>query len=547
MKNFYKVTKQSNMGLLPHEIITEHIDIKILEEYISKGLIRKKKHSELDLYIWNYTEKLQYNKQWDKITKFCRGIVTDFNGNIVARSFSKFFNLEEIDKSYVGLKSNPLKDKFRVYEKLDGSFGMLFYTSCKWIFCSRGSFTSEQAFRGKLILDGKLNYELLNKNCSYIFEIIYPENKIVVDYGNYFEDVILLTIFEKNGIERHDLVEEWKNEMKLSIVKEYEYLNPYLLKDENVKGREGYVLVFENGERLKIKYENYLELHKQLSNLTVQNAFDWIKRGEPKEKILKLIPDEYYTWYEKFTNKINTEYDRIMNVCINDFSIYDNSKPNKRDFASNIKNHPYKALMFKMYDNNTSMYNTMIFKYIEDSEFFKNLKKEDSETRFIDCQYNKYSYLNDNINTDELILLKHVNDSKKPPCYIFDIDGTLALNLNGRHYCDMTRVLEDALNYSVSHTLQLLSKQVSIIICTARSEDAEKKTKLWLKIHNINYERIYFRPYKNCEPDHIIKERMWRCINKEFNIIALYDDRTKVVNHARKLGLNVFQVSENNF
>jgi len=535
--------------------MNEKIDINILEEYFGKGLLKRQRHPELDLYIWNYAEKVQFNRQWDHITKMCRGLVIDFNGNIVARSFSKFFNLEEIDQDYVNLKSDPLKDQFKVYEKLDGSMGMLFNTSCSWVFCSRGSFTSEQAIRGKQILDKKLDYTLLDKDYSYIFEIIYPENRIVVDYD--FEDVILLTVFEKNGKERNDIINKWKNELNLSVVQEYNFLNPYVLKNENVEKREGYVLVFENGERLKIKYENYLKLHKQVGNLTVQNAFNWIKSGEVLEKILELIPDEYHSWYNNIINKINLEYNRISTICYYDYFNY--FKPNKREFALIIKDNLYKTLLFKMYDINflgedvsflkQELYRTIIFKYIEISEFFQALKKEDLSKSLRDTYINSRhrNILNNIVNSNIPILTEKISNSKKPPCYIFDIDGTLALNLNGRSPYDMSRVLEDKLHYVISHTLKLLSHEVSIVICTGRSEDSEEKTKLWLETNCIKYDSIYFRPYKNREPDYLIKERMWRHINETFNIIAIYDDRDQVVKHGRKLGITVFQVAEGNF
>lgn len=139
------------------------------------------------------------------------------------------------------------------------------------------------------------------------------------------------------------------------------------------------------------------------------------------------------------------------------------------------------------------------------------------------------------------------NEKNENSCYIFDIDGTLALNLNGRSPYNMSRVLEDTPNHSVVKTLKLLSDTYPIIICTGRSEDSEKKTKIWLKTYDIKYNEIYFRPYKNQESDYLIKERMWRHINETYNIIAMFDDRDQVVKHGRKLGLNVFQVAEGNF
>lgn len=538
--------------------VDNSISLLILEEYFDKGLLKRQKHPDLDLYIWNYSEKVQFNKKWDKITKKCRGLVTDFEGNTVARSFSKFFNLGEINESYVNFKSNPLKDSFRVYEKLDGSMGMLFYYDKRWIFCSRGSFTSEQAVRGKQILDTKLDYMILDKKGVYIFEIIYPENRIVVDYN--FVDVILLAVFDTEN-ERHDIFQKIKDDVVINVVKEYDCKDPYLLRNENVEGREGYVIVFENGERLKIKFDNYLKLHKQVSNLTVKNAFDWIKSKESHEKILELIPDEYHQWYCNIIDKIKAEYSKITICCLDEYKY----NPNKREFALNIKKHPYKALLFKIYDETTKIdvtvydvdmltepYSTIIYTYIEKSDFFTNLKTEDLSSQMRDSYLNKrHSHFLNNIlnNSDEKILTQYpLVNCKKQPCYIFDIDGTLALNTSGRSSYNMSRVLEDTPVQSVIETLQMIQKSnFAIIICTGRSDDASEKTIQWLEKYNLHYDKIYFRPYKNREPDYLVKERMWRHINETYNIVALYDDRDQVVKHGRKLGMAVFQVAYGNF
>jgi hypothetical protein len=541
------------------------MDTSTLKLYSDKGLLKCNKHPMYDLCIWNYSEKVQYNKEWDDITLMTRGLITDIDGNIVSRNFSKFFNLEEYNQEYVNINSDPFKDNFKVYEKLDGSLGILFYYN-EWIFCTRGSFTSVQSIQGKSILDKKIDYSLLDKSLTYTFEIIYPLNRIVVDY-DITEDVIFLSAFEKNGKERHDIRQKFIS-LNLNVVKEYTSKDPYLLKDENVEGREGYVMVFENGERLKIKFENYIKLHRLVSNLSVQNAFDWIKSGKPISEIVELIPDEYHSWYNSIVNKVNDEYNRISTLCYNDyFNIRDKSyneknfNPNKRDFALIIKEHLYKTLLFKMYDTNflgedpsflkQEPYNTIIFKYIENSDFFKQLKKDDLplaiRDTYINSRYN--NILNLYENSDDLIV-----SSSNQPCYIFDIDGTLSLikrvsgQGTGRSPYDMSRVLEDIPNKPVVDMLNiLLCSNFVIIIVTGRSEDSEEKTKLWLKMHNIKYNDIFFRPFKNREPDYLVKEKMWRHINKKYNIVSIFDDRNQVVNHARKLGLTVFQVADGNF
>jgi RNA ligase len=135
-----------------------------LEKYHSLGLLYKQTHPRLPLTIWNYTPKVQYEELWDEITLMCRGLVTDDEGNIVARPFKKFFNLEEG-------KHTPTSE-FEVFEKMDGSCIILFYYNDEWIFATRGSFTSEQAIKAKE-LSSKYPLENLDKNNTYLFEIIY--------------------------------------------------------------------------------------------------------------------------------------------------------------------------------------------------------------------------------------------------------------------------------------------------------------------------------------------------------------------------------------
>jgi len=69
--------------------------LSILEKYYQNGLVLKQTHPTLDLSIWNYSPKVQYEKLWDDVTKICRGLVTNSEGKIIARPFKKFFNYEE--------------------------------------------------------------------------------------------------------------------------------------------------------------------------------------------------------------------------------------------------------------------------------------------------------------------------------------------------------------------------------------------------------------------------------------------------------------------
>ena len=115
-----------------------------LEQYSRTGQLFKQDHRTLPLSIWNYTPEVQYGQLWDEVTLQCRGLVTDKEGNVVAYPFKKFFNIEEN-------KHTPTEN-FEVYEKMDGSLGILFFYEGKWVVATRGSFTSEQAVKGAEIL-----------------------------------------------------------------------------------------------------------------------------------------------------------------------------------------------------------------------------------------------------------------------------------------------------------------------------------------------------------------------------------------------------------
>lgn len=133
---------------------------------------------------------------------------------------------------------------------------------------------------------------------------------------------------------------------------------------------------------------------------------------------------------------------------------------------------------------------------------------------------------------------------------IFDIDGTLALKGDRSPY-DWNRVDKDDLNEWVSKIARIYYEwdysKYKVIICTGRDGVCENLTKEWLYYYDVPYDEFHIRPGGNMEPDYIIKERMWRDIASRYYIECLYDDRNQVVDHARRLGLNVAQVNYGDF
>ena len=367
--------------------------IEILEKYHKDGLLHKQTHPTLDLTIWNYSPKVQYERLWDDITIQCRGLVTNSKGNIVARPFKKFFNYEEHKPEDIP------NENYVVYEKMDGSLGILFYyeeelsderryniwfnnnyetgmerffdpnnlpdydnpyyeptpkTKGEWILATRGSFTSSQAIKGKEILDNKYDVSSLRKGRTYLFEIIYPENRIVVDYGNEEKLVLLGVIDTESGEELPNSAIFFMQEQGFEIVTTYKtWGEGYdLLKEEISNNREGYVIRFNNGFRMKIKGEEYKRLHKILTGISNRDIWLYLKEGKPLDDILDKVPDEFYDWVKgqvsMFTEMFN------VTKTMTEFIFYRDIKDTmtRREAAETIlsKDKNYHPILFKLLD-----------------------------------------------------------------------------------------------------------------------------------------------------------------------------------------------------
>lgn len=334
------------------------ISLVELEKYCQDGLLQKQNHPDLDLTIWNYTPRVQYEKLWDEITTQCRGLVTNSNGDIVARPFKKFFNYEEHTPQDIP------QENYVVYEKLDGSLGILFNYKNNWVLATRGSFTSPQAIKGYEILK-KYRYELLPKDITYLFEIIYPENRIVVDYGN-DEKLIMIGAIQTNDGCEIDIHYEDYNLLDFDLVTIYKtWGEGYdLLKEEISKNKEGYVIRFKNGFRMKIKGEEYKRLHRIITNVSNRDIWEYLKEDKPLDELLDRVPDEFYNWVKDTSESLKKQFFEIeseyrlsfLRIMIKDNNI------DKKSFAELAKTHKHSSILFSLYNNKD--YKKIIWKLI---------------------------------------------------------------------------------------------------------------------------------------------------------------------------------------
>ena len=393
--------------------------LKTLEKYYKDGLLHKQTHPTLDLTIWNYSPRVQYERLWDDITIQCRGLVTNTKGEIVARPFKKFFNYEEH-------KPEDLpNENFEVYEKMDGSLGILFYyeeeltderryniwfnnnyetgmerffdpnnlpdfdntyydptpkTKGEWILATRGSFTSPQAIKGRELLE-KYDYNRLAKDYTYLFEIIYPENRIVCNYD--FEDLILLgMIHTKTGDEvniHNDNNEDirLKNLIKNLNIKVVTLYKTWgegydLLKEEISNDREGYVIRFKNGFRMKIKGEEYIRLHRILTNISNRDIWEYLKDNKPFDELLEKVPDEFNNWVKETARDLTVRFENIEKDYREIFENLNNRNLSRKDFALRAKQYRHSNILFNMLDGTNPKQTIWKLLYPTYSKPFKN-------------------------------------------------------------------------------------------------------------------------------------------------------------------------------
>lgn len=330
-----------------------------LNQYYEDGLLYKQVHPTLPLTIWNYTEKVQFENLWDDVTIMCRGLVTDDKGDIIAKPFKKFFNIEEG-------KYTPTEN-FEVFEKMDGSLGIVFWYEGQWILATRGSFTSDQAIKGTEILK-RYNTDIMFRHMTFCFEIIYPENRIVLDYGD-DEKLVMLGAFDRWGKD-YD-ISDW-DEWGFDVVKKYDGIKDFkelkaMVKDD----QEGFVVKFTNGDRVKIKGVEYLRLHKIMTNMSTTAVWECLKNGDDIETLLKDVPDEFYQKIKDYSRDLRYGFFQISERAgkLHDGFRYGkygdvDPEPTKKEFAEFVfKQHKVlQPVMFAMWDKKN--YDEIIWRII---------------------------------------------------------------------------------------------------------------------------------------------------------------------------------------
>ena len=324
-----------------------------LNKAIEDGWVKVRTNDDNTLSIYNYSESSQYRRHWDDVTLNCRGLILDNDMNIVARSWKKFFNYGQRPLT---ISTN---DPVEVTDKKDGSLGILHRNPVtgSYAIATRGSFGSEQAIHATELWNNKYSHITQPVDgITFLFEIVFPSNRIVLDYGDMDDLILLGAVNNARGFyygpsEAAGML-NWTG--PVTEVFEYKTLNEcFGVHRQNAEG----LVIRAGSEMVKLKQEDYVALHKLVTGLNERAVWERLKDGETRDSICESIPDEFHGFVDKTADALEKEFDAIyLTAHVNYCNVLNKMKVghSRKDFALEAIKHPNTSLLFNFLDNKSN-------------------------------------------------------------------------------------------------------------------------------------------------------------------------------------------------
>jgi hypothetical protein len=377
-------------------------DRKRLEYYLqgAESQFCVEKHPDADLYIYGYDSRKQNKIIWDNFNINMRGLIVDAKGNVQAMSFKKFFAFRNyISQKVIALsEGNTLRlpqENYTITEKVDGTLGLLYWINDIPYIATQRSFKAVNAQRASQILHHKYShlFDKLDKNKSYIFEVLFPESRVLINYGNR-EDLILIGVIDKTtGKEESPL----HFDIGFPTVKDYTQELRHIanfdeLKRLNIPNVEGFVITYlESGLKIKLKFPWYEEVHDTMNeiihySIKVQQArslfnrlmnidrnllsnliiWEYLQHRKSEGEILRKIPYYYHfydfeSWLNAQIRHLTEKYNTLKqnNSTLTEKEIWEQIKPQNIeyfDIEKRINQPQYSSIMWKFIERESNMF-----------------------------------------------------------------------------------------------------------------------------------------------------------------------------------------------
>lgn len=310
------------------------------------------RHPELPLVGMKYS---QINSpKTHPIVRDCRGIVLEYGTwNVVAKPFRRFFNAGEDQENFERFDWSD----FTVTTKEDGSLILLYHYRGEWHVNTSGSFgLGECGFSGKTWRDlfwetAKLDRTMLDEECTYIFELCTPYNRVIRSYPA--PVAFLLSVFRTPTLEEASVSHADRIASVLGVPRpEHHHFGSMdeitgYLREMETRDRtyEGVVVRDSRDERFKVKTQTYLALHHLVDNGNLYNPkrlVPLILAGETDE-VVAYLPD-VKPHLDRVAEAMDREYAALASLWRRCWPI-----ESQKDFAlSVVKQTPFSGLLFQL-------------------------------------------------------------------------------------------------------------------------------------------------------------------------------------------------------
>lgn len=347
---------------------------------VTKKRVDCSRHPEHPYITFKYSRDTQFNYDWDDVTMAARGIVfNEETGEVVARPFAKFFNYNEPTAP-----TEKMVGRVCVTEKLDGSLGIGYENpDGSFAIATAGSFKSEQARHATKLYNERYEGKWKrNPKLTYLWEVIYPSNQIVVDYGEE-DDIHLIGAVNKRTGRSVPLnqIKEWK--WKRAEEHDMSSLNDVLSAGER-ENAEGFIVHYvETDVRVKYKHQDYLRLHRVATGVTAKTIWKKMSAGEDMVKWKKEIPEEFLEFIETRQNAIQADFDAKIAELKGKHASYKSTLPagyDRKTFAITLNNDPNYTKTEKGYILNIENSGRVFNNHVQANKLWDSIKPKDETT-----------------------------------------------------------------------------------------------------------------------------------------------------------------------
>ena len=306
--------------------------------------------------VFGGEEDVTPDEFWDKYDGFyleCRSVVIDIKENrLVVTPFKKFRNLDECEETSIENISKRIKDAKCVEfsDKLDGSMQAVRYYNDNIVMCGSTSLNPESSWRlkdGYHMLFQRAGYiDLIMDNplLTFIFEYISMKDAHVVVYSKEQEGLYLIGIRNSVTGEEYSYkeVNRFANKYSIPTTRVFDKTLDDVIKeldDKKSNEAEGFVVNID-GYKVKIKYNDYVNMHRILSeissiNLVIKNIADGIF-----DDMISKVPKAYK---DRVMQTANIVFKYIHNTELKIKEYFDKApKDDKKEFMlwveSNVPN-----------------------------------------------------------------------------------------------------------------------------------------------------------------------------------------------------------------